>query len=167
MHEITIISVVEFLFYKNGLEWQTVHLFWGLYSSIPLKIQSLLKFKTEAQLCLIVFLEEHSRQCLKVLLNCSCAGARACQTQHGLLKQGTSKGRIKELPSGCLTVIITPLSVRLWQNHNKFCSALLYEKKNLKFILLKKAVPSFTQKSMISSDDFRFTVPWMEEEFDP
>lgn len=47
-----------------------------------------------------------------MLLNCSCAGVRACQAQHGLLKQRTSKGRKKELPQGFLTVIITPLPFR-------------------------------------------------------
>lgn len=47
-----------------------------------------------------------------MLLNCSCAGARACQAQHGLLKQRTSKSRKKELPQGCLTVIISPLPFR-------------------------------------------------------
>lgn len=55
----------------------------------------------------------------------------------------------------------------LWQNHSKFYSVLLYEYKNLKLIPLRKAATSFTLKSMISSDDFRFIVPQVREKFDP
>lgn len=83
----------------------------------------------------------------------------------GLREQGRSKKeRKKELSYGCLTVITFSLCFyqgcgKTIVNFGLFCSVLLCEDKNLKLIPVRKAVPSFTLMSMISSDDFRFIVP--------